>query len=82
MTSAVFWIRISLNADPDPGFYLNPDPDSGFLILTQGLFHQKTEINGKFRIFSPIFLHFIRILIDNTEELIQNLYMLKSFKIW
>jgi len=33
----VFPIRISLNADKDPGFYLNagpdPDPDSGFLIL-------------------------------------------------
>jgi len=27
----VFRIRISLNADPDPGFYLNADPDSGFL---------------------------------------------------
>jgi len=24
----VFWIRISLNADPDPGFYLNADPDA------------------------------------------------------
>jgi len=30
----VFRIRISLNADLDPGFYLNadPDPDSGFWI--------------------------------------------------
>jgi len=30
----VFRVRISLNADPDPGFYLNtdPDPDSGFWI--------------------------------------------------
>ena len=28
----VFRIRISLNADPDPGFYLNADPDSGFWI--------------------------------------------------
>ena len=31
---AVFRIRISLNADPDPGFYLSADPDSrsGFRI--------------------------------------------------
>jgi len=35
---AVFRIRISLNADPDPGFYLNadPDPDSGFWIPDSG----------------------------------------------
>jgi len=31
--SPVFRIRISLNADPDPGFYLNADPDSGFWTL-------------------------------------------------
>jgi hypothetical protein len=37
----VFRIRISLYADPDPGFYLNADPDSGFWILTKGLFCQK-----------------------------------------
>jgi len=28
MLIPVFLIRISLNADPDPGFYLNADPDS------------------------------------------------------
>jgi len=42
---AVFQIRMSLNADPDPdpGFHLNadPDPDSGFWTL-------KTEIIRKF----------------------------------
>ena len=43
----VFWIRISLNVDPDPDpvFYLNadldPDPDSGCWTL-------KTEMNRKF----------------------------------
>jgi len=33
----VFRIRISFNADPDPGFHLNADPDSGIWTL-------KTEI--------------------------------------
>ena len=28
LLTALFRIRISLNADPDPGFYLNTDPDS------------------------------------------------------
>ncbi len=27
--SAVLWIFIGLNADPDPAFYLNMDPDPG-----------------------------------------------------
>jgi len=37
--NAVFRIRISLNADPDPGFHFNadPDPESRFRTL-------KTEI--------------------------------------
>ncbi len=25
--SAVLWIRIGFNADPDPGFFVNADPD-------------------------------------------------------
>jgi len=41
----VFWICMSLIADPDPGFYLNADPilDSEFriLILIERLFCQK-----------------------------------------
>ena len=36
----VFRIRTSLNADPDPGFFLNADPDSEFWTL-------KTEKNKK-----------------------------------
>ncbi len=31
--SAVLWIRIGFNADPDPGLFVNadPDPNPGFL---------------------------------------------------
>jgi len=46
--SAVFRIRLSLNGDPDPGFYLNANPDFGFRILIQGLFSPNIKINGKF----------------------------------
>ena len=40
----VFRIRVSLNADPDPGFYLDADPDSGF-------WTQKTETIRKLNFF-------------------------------
>jgi len=49
----VFQIRISLNADPDPGFYINVDPDrdldSGFWIPDPDprSFCPKIKINGK-----------------------------------
>jgi len=48
MPVPVFPIRISLNADPDPGFYLNADQDSGFRILIPGLFCLKIKIDGNF----------------------------------
>ena len=50
LLKSVFRIRISLKADPDPGFYLNADadPDYGFQTLIQGLFCLKIEININF----------------------------------
>jgi len=56
---------MSLYADPDSGFYLNADPDSGFQIMVQGLF-------STFFVFIDIY---------NCKELIQNLNLLKSYKI-
>jgi len=46
----VFPIRISLNADPEQGFYLNADPDSGFWIPDPDTrsFCPKIKIKGKF----------------------------------
>ena len=80
--TSVFRIRISLNADPDQGFYLNadPDPDSGFWILIQGLFCLKVKINGIFLLNVQFFFNFFRFLIHNIKELIQNLNLLNPFK--
>jgi len=68
----VFRIRIGLNADPDPGFYLNSDPDSGFWTL-------KTVIKWKFwNKKKNLYCTFNLILVDETKELIQHLTLLKS----
>jgi len=79
----VFRIRISLNADPDPGFYLISDPDSGFWILDFGSACKFLKLNKTklkmFYFFSQFFLHFVHFLIDNTTKLKQNFILLKSY---
>jgi len=80
---AVFQIRVSLNADPDPGFYLNADPDSGFLIpdpdprsfLPKNFNQMNFFSNFKF------LYHLFHFLIHNIKELIQNLNLFNSCKI-
>jgi len=47
----VFRIRISLNADPDPGFYLKADPDPGFYLNADP--DPDPEPDSGFRILDP-----------------------------
>jgi len=64
-------IRISLDADPDPGFSLKADPDSGSkAFFAQKLKSKENVENVEF------FEYFFRFLILNIRELIQNLNLL------
>jgi len=75
-SQAVFRIRISLNADPnpDPGFYLNADPDLDSKFL-------KNRNKLKILKFLSNCLEFFPLQIDKTKVSIPNLDLLKSFKI-
>jgi len=59
----VFRIRISRNADPDPGFHriADPDTDSGFRILDPDpmvFFALKKNVVRKFLVFLALFRYF------------------------
>jgi len=58
------------------------NPDSGFRIQSQGFFILPKSLNKMktLEIFE-FFLNFFRFLIFNTKKLLQNLYLLKSYKI-
>ena len=79
----MFRIRISLKADPDPGFYLDADPDSGFRIPDPDprSYLPKNLNQWKFFFDLEFFQHFFHFLIHNFKEPIQHLNFLNSYKI-